>query len=238
MAVYTKESKLCDPIFEDPSIVAVINRFGIYLGVGDGTIDEICQKVGIDTDFFLAVINTYLNPDYFPEKIVERTHLTMVINYLEQTDHYYSQIQLPNIDRHFDLLMKKINQENKDSGIIENNLQLLKKFYLEVKDELLTSIHDDCNYWFPLLKDNQEKAFQQIGEGYGILNGNRLELPFDKFGLEDKIRDLISFFIIHLKGIYDTNLCLAVVSAIFVLDKDIRQNNRIRDRILKPLCTI
>ena len=52
MAVYTKDSRLSEPIFEDPSIVAVINRFGIFLGVGDCTISEICVDAGIDTDSF------------------------------------------------------------------------------------------------------------------------------------------------------------------------------------------
>ena len=47
MAVYTKDSRLSEPIFEDPSIVAVINRFGIFLGVGDCTISEICVDAGM-----------------------------------------------------------------------------------------------------------------------------------------------------------------------------------------------
>jgi len=234
MAVYTKDSKLCGPVFEDPSIVAVINRFGIYLGVGDNTICESCMSAGIDTDFFLAVINTYLNTDYFPEKIVEQTHLSLVLDYLEQTDLYYSRIQLPNIDRHFNLLMRKDDDKHPLSC---GNLHLLNKFYHEVKDELQYFIANDCNYWFPMLRERNEEAIRLISEGYGISEGKQIELPFNNTSLEDKIRDLISFFVIHLKGNYDHNLCVAVVSAISILERDIRQNNRIRDRILQPLCT-
>ena len=53
MAVYTKDSRLSEPIFEDPSIVAVINRFGIFLGVGDCTISEICVDAA-STQILLA----------------------------------------------------------------------------------------------------------------------------------------------------------------------------------------
>ena len=235
MAVYTKDSRLSEPIFEDPSIVAVINRFGIFLGVGDCTISEICADAGIDTDFFLAVINTYLNPDYFPERIAERTHLSMVVNYLEKTDHYYERIQIPNIDRHFNLLMqRKADCGSESCG--DNNLQLLNKFYLEVRSDFLSMIRDDIDYWFPYLKFCDNVSDDSFHKGYGIHDSRKIELPYDKSNIEDKIRDLISFFVIHLKGDYDRNLCVAVVSAISVLDKDIRQNNRIRDRILKPLC--
>lgn len=235
MAVYTKTSKLYEPVFEDPSIVSVLNRFGIFLGVGDDTIEEGCRKVGADVDFLLAVINTYLNQDYFPEKIANRTHLPKLIDYLEKTDLYYRHVQLPNIDRHFNLLLNRGNVSGYETDGA-SNICLLNKFYKEVKEELESFITNDLNYWFPSIKRGEVFSIDQIAEGCGQDNGVRIELPFDNVGIEDKIRDLVSFFIIHLKGDYDHNLCIAVVSSIFTLEKDIRQNNRIRDRILKPLC--
>ncbi len=42
-------------------------------------------------------------------------------------------------------------------------------------------------------------------------------------------------FIMHLSGQYDLNLCYGVIVAIITLEKDIRQNNRIRNRILLPI---
>jgi regulator of cell morphogenesis and NO signaling len=53
--------------------------------------------------------------------------------------------------------------------------------------------------------------------------------------IEDKINDLINMFVIHLTGDYDLNLGHAVLFAIFSLKKDIKQNNRIRNRILRPI---
>ena len=53
--------------------------------------------------------------------------------------------------------------------------------------------------------------------------------------IEDKINDLLSMFVIHLKGDYDHNLALAVLMAVVSLKKDITQNNRIRNRILRLL---
>ena len=234
MAVYTKESKINEPIFEDPSIVAVINRFGLYLGVGDKSIGESCEKHGIDTDFFLAIINTYLNPDYLPEKIIDKRYLGLMVDYLEKTDKYYKDIQLPNIDSHFNLLLR--NESESISAESQSNLELLNKFYAEVKDEMNQNITTETEFWFPLIRHNCQEAKKLIRIGEGEFKGVRLELPFDHSGLEDKIRDLISFFVIHLKGVKNHNLLMAVVSAIFVLEKDIKQNNRIRNRIFRPLC--
>lgn len=53
--------------------------------------------------------------------------------------------------------------------------------------------------------------------------------------MEEKLRDIKNLIIIHLNGEYDQNLCYAVLVSICNLEKDIHQNNRIRNRILMPL---
>ena len=97
------------------------------------------------------------------------------------------------------------------------------------------SISNDLELWFPLLKNDKDRARKMLIAAQND-NSNEQLLPYGQSGLEDKIKDLISFFVIHLKGDFDKNLCVAVISAIFILEKDIRQTNRIRDRILQPLC--
>ena len=48
MALVTPDTKLCEVIVDEPSVVPVINRFDIVLGVGDRTIKSICKEKGID----------------------------------------------------------------------------------------------------------------------------------------------------------------------------------------------
>ncbi|MDE6409048.1 MAG: helix-turn-helix transcriptional regulator [Muribaculaceae bacterium] len=224
MPVYSRDSKLSDVILYDPSVIQVVNRFGIYLGVGDSSIKTICEEHNIEETLFLSIVNTYLNRNYFPEGTAGKVSLHLLIDYLEKTDYYYSSILLPNIERHFNLLISKsiTNEE-------PTNLQLLQKFFIEVKAELLGVIETDLTHWFPALRGNKK-----IGSMEKECSENRK--PYDNHVLEEKISDLINFFVIHLRGVYDHNLCVAVVSALVTLEKDIQQNNRIRDRILKPLC--
>ena len=104
-------------------------------------------------------------------------------------------------------------------------------FFNEVKCELLKRIADDNGRWFP-----DVLALEQRSEGYIV--GSKIE-QFDEGSdtIEDKIDDLINMLIIHLKGDFDNNLAYAVLTALVNLKKDIRQNNRIRNRILRPLAT-
>ncbi|MDR1981300.1 MAG: helix-turn-helix transcriptional regulator, partial [Tannerellaceae bacterium] len=55
--------------------------------------------------------------------------------------------------------------------------------------------------------------------------------------VEELLADLKSIMIKHLSGDYDENLCYAVIFAINSLEKDIKQHNRIRYRILVPMVT-
>ena len=95
-----KPMRLSEVIYRNPSVVPVIGRFGIRLGVGDKTIAETAREAGIDEDFFLLVLNTYLNEDYFPEDELYALSRQQVDDYLAKTDRYYLQVQLPNIERH------------------------------------------------------------------------------------------------------------------------------------------
>lgn len=219
MLLVNKDSKLSDIVLGDPSVVTVFNRFGILLGVGDNTVTTMCRQLGLDTDFFITILNTYLFPDFFPDKIMESFKASVIIGYLNKTNNYYEQFQIPNIERHFSFLLHKSNSSN-------SNLTLMMKFFMEVKTELLARIDDDRNRWFPEVMKHQDACAQECPI---------LKFDDDSDSIEDKIDDLINMFVIHLKGEYDTNLCQAVLIALFSLKKDITQNNRIRNRILKPL---
>ena len=219
MTLFNINSKLCDIIFYDSSVISVINRFGINLGVGDYTVAEICRSHNLDENFLIVIINTFLNEKYFPERLLKTYSITKIVNYLEKTNSYYEQFQLPNIERHFNLLIMK-------SNVDDGNLHLLKRFFDEMKNELLLRINFDRQEWFPQLL---QLGNTTLDEDIELDN-----IPESSHPIEDKLNDLKSFFIIHLKGKYDVNLCQAVVSSIIALEKDLKQNNRIRERILLP----
>lgn len=92
--------QMSEVVEEHPSLIPVINRFGIRLGLGDKSVKAICEEYRLDTDFLLTVINTFLNEEYFPEKKLQTFHTSQIIDYLTKTNQYYQRYQIPNIERH------------------------------------------------------------------------------------------------------------------------------------------
>lgn len=218
MPLICSDTRLCDVINHEPSVIPVVNRFGIYLGVGDYAISDACASRHIDEEFFLAILNTFINENYFPEKALRSFNVADLVGYMSKTNAYYSNYQLPNIERHFNLLLKSAHGSN-------NNLELMMRFFEGLKSDLLRRIAFDDECLFPA-----------VGQG-GAVVSEQEAVDFDCV-IEDKISDLKNMFIKHLAGDHDQNLCYGVVVAIVTLEKDIRQNNRIRRHILLPLASI
>ncbi len=218
MALVTPDTKLCEVIVDEPSVVPVINRFDIVLGVGDRTIKSICKEKGIDTSFFITILNAFIHESFFLENVTGAFNAGDVVDYLRKTNNSYLHNQLPNIERHFAALISRSDSNN--------NLPLLFNFYREVKTEIERRIDSD-NQWFDAII-SAEQSNSEVS-----VAGNAVQAESDS--IEDKLSDLINMFVIHLRGDYDRNLCHAVLFAVISLEKDIRQNNRIRNRVLRPL---
>ena len=218
MALVTPDTKLCEVIVEVRSVVRVINRFDIVLGVGDRTIKSICKEKGIDTSFFITILNAFIHESFFLENVTGAFNAGDVVDYLRKTNNSYLRNQLPNIERHFAALISRSDSNN--------NLPLLFNFYREVKTEIERRIDSD-NQWFDAII-SAEQSNSEVS-----VAGNAVQAESDS--IEDKLSDLINMFVIHLRGDYDRNLCHAVLFAVISLEKDIRQNNRIRNRVLRPL---
>ena len=221
MTLINQETKLCDIILQEPSTITVLNRFGISLGVGDARINDICQKHGIDVNFFTSILNTYINENYFPQAALLAFSASKIIDYLSKTNDYYEKNVIPNIERHFAFLISKTPSQN-------SNLVIMRQFFYEVKVELLQRIEDDRTRWFPAIALDEMKSLGKMPSP--IMEAKDFNDP-----IEEKIDDLINMLVMHLKGEYDHNLGYAVISAIFSLKRDIKQNNRIRNRILMPI---
>ncbi|MBS7151047.1 MAG: helix-turn-helix transcriptional regulator [Prevotella sp.] len=218
MALVTPDTKLCEVIVDEPSVVPVINRFDIVLGVGDRTIKSICKEKGIDTSFFITILNAFIHESFFLENVTGAFNAGDVVDYLRKTNNSYLRNQLPNIERHFAALISRSDSNN--------NLPLLFNFYREVKTEIERRIDSD-NQWFDAII-SAEQSNSEVS-----VAGNAIQAESDS--IEDKLSDLINMFVIHLRGDYDRNLCHAVLFAVISLEKDICQNNRIRNRVLRPL---
>lgn len=220
MAFIHAEMKLSDVILHDPSLIPVINRFGIHLGLGDKSIRTICEEKKLEADFFLSILNTFIHANYFPENKFRSFCATQIVDYLTKTNQSYERFLIPNIERHLNSFIERSDPDNA-------HLELLRKFFTVFKKELKARIEEDNHQIFPMIRNLSE----QYGGGELYLEAKESESDV----LEEKLFDMKSIMIKHLNGEFDENLCYAVLFAICNLEKDINQHNRIRNKILFPI---
>jgi regulator of cell morphogenesis and NO signaling len=220
--------QMSEVVEEHPSLIPIINRFGVRLGLGDKSVQEICSEYSLDADFLLTVINTFLNEEYFPERKLQTFHTSQIVDYLVKTNQYYQRFQLPNIEHHLTSFISMSVPANQ-------TLTLIGKFFFSFKDELLARIENDDKEWFPYCLTLSAKVQDKL---FGANAPLPLLLHAENHAddsIEELLADLKRIMVKHLSGDYNLNLCYAVISAICSLEKDIRQHNRIRFRILAPM---
>jgi regulator of cell morphogenesis and NO signaling len=217
MALIYATTRLSDVIMDSVEVVPVLNRFGITLGTGEATVGDAANAHNLDVGFLLAILNTFVNEEYFPEATL-KAFCSDTVKYLTDAHRYYEEYHFPNIERHFALLMKASSNDT--------NLSLMLEFFHEFKRDLIARYHADMSTWIPVLVAAEQ------GENKACANAMSID---DSAAIDDRMNDLKLMYIKHLKGHTDTNLCYAVLTALSNLERDLRQNDRIRDRILIPL---
>ena len=169
--------------------------------------------------FFLAVINLYIQQAYVMEHPLTVGQVKATVDYLQNTNNLIMQSQFPNVERHLHALMANSFEHNKTIGVINN-------FFQEIKNELLAGIEYDNKQRFPYI--------ERLCNGLQDTSAEKPEDSPVKEPVDEKIFDLRSMLMKYLTGEADQNLCYAVFFALFTLENDIRQYNKICEKLLNP----
>ncbi|PTN10300.1 hemerythrin domain-containing protein [Mangrovibacterium marinum] len=218
MKIFTKDNKISSLVATNSNLIPVINRFGILLGFKEKTIEEICLEKNVNTDFFLAIVNTYTNENYFPEDELLSFSPLLLIDYLKTTHRYYNQYVLPKIERLLAAVMQTC-AENCSS------LKMISSFYQKFKTEL--HIH---------LAQEDEKVFPYIIDLYHnrvLTEGKSIRKYEDEHtSVEEKLSDLKNLVIKYLEPTYDPSAMVEFLNTLFQFEKDLFDHARIEDLIL------
>ena len=96
---YKETDHMCDVICDKPSLLQMLSRFGIPLGVGDQTVRQICEAHNVDTPTFLSVANFIRRGARGAADSIDQVSVKCLTNYLKQAHSYFLDFQLPNIRR-------------------------------------------------------------------------------------------------------------------------------------------
>lgn len=87
---------MIDLISDNYSMLQGLSSFGIRLGFGDKTVDEVCSEQGVDCYTFLVVVNFLIN-GYAPKESDERISVKTLLGYLQASHRFFLDYQLPSI---------------------------------------------------------------------------------------------------------------------------------------------
>lgn len=92
--VYEADDQLISIIRDNYNVLQSLGSFGISLGFGDKTVNEVCEKEHVDTTTFLAVVNFTIN-GYLDKVQVAQLDVTTLLHYLKASHEYFMKFQLP-----------------------------------------------------------------------------------------------------------------------------------------------
>lgn len=96
---YNETDRMSDVIASQPSLLQMICRFGIQLGVGDKSVREVCEESGVDTMTFLAVANFMKHGKSVAPFYIDKVSVPTLIRHLKVAHEFFLDFQLTHIRR-------------------------------------------------------------------------------------------------------------------------------------------
>ena len=218
------EMKLSDIVEGDKRALVFFPRFGIELGFGDRTVEDICRKAGIDLQFFLLMVNTFLNRDYFPDKQLKQVDVDMLIGYLVESHNYYLEERIPYLQSLIDSFKNRVDHP----AVVQ-----LEKFF----DQYIEEVRDHLAY-------EDETAFPYMEKisafGKSRLPLERIDYSVDVFeerhdNIQEKLSDLKNLLVKYFPPAGDRYLRIRLLNELIDFEEDLINHARIEDKVLIPV---
>lgn len=163
MADIKKNVVLSDLLTDRSELIPVVNRFGIRLGVGEKSIEEICLETDLNIDLLLAIINVYLDDEYNPDKDLEQTDVSLIADYFKQTVENYINTLVPNIEKHLSAFIAMSGGEVEELKLLHS---IFNQFKQELSEHLQQGLEELDDYPNELLHDLKNIMIKHISGRY------------------------------------------------------------------------
>lgn len=248
---YLPTDRMSKLICDDHRLLQVMSRFGLPLGFGDKSVQEVCTDNGVDAVTFLAVANFMQEENVQMHDNVEALSLPSLLNYLKRAHSYYLDFCLPAIRRK---LIEAIN------CTAANDIAfLILKFFDEYAEEVREHMefedrheftyvhslmngdvaeaesitHEVCPMRNLVSKNGETPGVYQAGEHSNILLFTRQHALRHKT-IDRKLSELKNLIIKYYPSSDDNHLLNAVLFDIFICEEDLALHCRIEDCMFVP----
>ena len=216
--IYIPNDKMADIICDNYSLLQVMSRFGLPLGFGDYTVEEVCHSHQVDCRTFLAVAN-FINKGHSRSSAsIEDISVESLMAYLKNAHHYFLDFQLPTIRRK---LLEAIDcsMDNEVTFLI---LTFFDNYVKEVRNHMSYEDTHVFTYVDKLLKGKKS-------EDYDIHMFVRHHDHID-----EKLTELKNSIIKYYPDSRKSYVMNAVLFDIFNCEKDLASHNEVEDYLFVP----
>ncbi len=217
--IFTARDKMESLITVNYRLLNMLSRFGISLGVGDKSIEEVCKLNNVDCKTFLAVVNLINNPET-PQENPEFS-LEELMDYLQKSHAYYLDYRLPSI---------RVALEKAIEGGGKQMQYLILNYFDDYATEVARHMNQENEEIFPYLRKLLESY-----NGGEPLQGNKNPHIFSEQhnSIDVRLGELIDIIVKYYPG-GATNELNTVLYDIFVCQQDLESHNLIEDVLLVP----
>lgn len=214
--VYEPKDMMIDLIRDDYNVLQALGSFGINLGFGDKTVEEVCKDNGVECRTFLMIVNFLVN-GYFREEELEYIEIDTLMHYLQANHKYYLDFQLP-------FMRKELSDSLDSKGRVE---KLIMDFYDAYAAEVRKHMKEEENRLFPYIE--------------GLLRGSRdssysIETFAKHHGMADvKLKELKNIIIKYLPGdSLRNNMLTATLYDLYNNEEWLQLHTEVENEILVP----
>ena len=131
--MYKATDKICDLISREEDAIQIISRFGLEMGVGEQTIQQVCESHNVHTPTFLAVVNYKV---FKQRALPADIDIPTLQRYLHNAHTYFLDFRLPRLRRSLIEAIIPADPTTKIPGLI-------LRCYDEFVDEIRTHIEHE-----------------------------------------------------------------------------------------------
>ena len=216
---YKESDSMSYLIGDNYRILLVMSRFGIGLGLGDKTIDEVCRENKVDTKTFLVIVNMLLDEDGVFDYSKAEISIESLLFYLHNSHDYFLDFRLPAIRK--DLVDILDNQQGELSQAV---IHYFDEYVSEVRKHMMYEEKTVFPYVRALLRGEADKNY----------NINIFRRQHDQ--VEARLHEFKNILIKYYPA-KSTNELNSLLFDIFNCESDLASHNAIEDRLFVPVIT-
>ena len=214
--IYEADDKMINIIRDNCDILQSLGGFGISLGFGDKTVEEVCESEHVDTNTFLAIVNLTIN-GYYRKDDADNLSVETLLKYLKASHAYYIDFQLPFMRRE---LVEALDER-------DSLAQFILKLYDENAYEIMKHMRYEEKTVFPYV--------EQLLNGVVMSNYDINTFSQHHRQVEQRWLELKSIIIKYLPSDeLHNNLLTATLYDIYNSESWLNQHSMVEDQIFIP----